>query len=804
MADSNLYINQSLRTHKRLGDVINGYNSYIDNIEKDSKQFIPKKGSSPDSPIEYQPKYQYFHFQLSPSGVDTTSTGRLLTDPFTKYLPSWAPKTATNTTNSWIITLGNIQQALQEKDHNYISNNQESGVNVASTDIMTNIIDVYANPEGVLRANIGLPPASITPPASINPSSVFLNNSVSPTYINSCIANISARLQITPNIIPTNSYSITNRILATSQSPSQSQPTVIIKSQNRYVCHDITTYFKPTVSGYYQFMMGSGSNTYVVVWIGDIAVADYTYANSTLNQNTPQTTMYFDQSAYTFVRMQVFVYTPAYLDVTTPVFSLDVTNASTPELSSTGSPFYSCQQVISNNATVYFPSLLYAAFVTNSPETYKLGEFRCYSLLNGRNEISPIELYKLFSLIKAYKFNSQNGVYDIYDNIAQYGELPNGINYTPVQDGPTSLPFAYSIYRIVSDPRMGKTFQIDTQQDQFNEYEMKVLPNSFIEKSDTYTMYERYYPTTDQIQNAIQTGNLKSGLPEACQRLCNNSADCKYFYSFALNKGNTQGNMCYVGNNNDNPSFNQINPSISETQNIETGSSDLYIRNNQFSIKVQEECKLTGKDGKALIQLEPIVQTTTYGSSFPYSKYYIDQTDTITDPTSIGICASKKKINKLNNCFNSVLTKNLNYFSDGTIEGTDSCDFTSTPASITEGYENQNVIVTNAIDNTQQQGISYVQQQEREFGRIMDNISNNYSTIHTGLIPKYDAARNKLYQGGSYDVLEKGKLAFVGKPRLNAVQQNIEDNNAMYVKQNLSFILGILTIVILLVLIAIM
>ena len=156
-------------------------------------------------------------------------------------------------------------------------------------------------------------------------------------------------------------------------------------------------------------------------------------------------------------------------------------------------------------------------------------------------------------------------------------------------------------------------------------------------------MYERYYPTPTQIANAVKTDKLKSGLPEECKTLCNDSDKCNYFFNFDLNKGNAQSSMCYVDSENAKPSFNQINPSISEAQNIETGSSNLYIRNNQFSSKVQEECKLTGKDGKTLIRLEPINQTAEYGSSFPYSNYYIDSADTITEPTSIGVCASKKK-----------------------------------------------------------------------------------------------------------------------------------------------------------------
>jgi hypothetical protein len=806
MSDSNLYNNQPLRTHKRLGDVINGYNTYIDNLEKHSNQFIPKKGSSPGSPTTYVPKYQYFHFQRSPSGVDTTSLGSILAESFTKYLASWAPKTTTNTTNSWITSLGNIQLTLKETEQKYVSANKQSGVNVASTDTTTNVINVLANPKDVLQLKFG----GTSNAPTIDVSSIFTDNGVVPQYIDSCIANITLTTMTTSNIVPTGSYSITNKVLQSSTTPSSTTPSsttpssnsdsVSTRAEHRYICHDITTFFKPDISGYYQFEIGSGKNTYVVMWIGDIAVAEYTYANSTLNQTTNTIQLYADKNNFQYIRMQVFVYTPAYQDNTSPVFSLDITNAKNPILTSTGSPFYSCSDVISNNTINYLPTLLYAAFVTNSPTTYKLGEFHCYSQLNSSNKITNKELLNLYLILSVYKFNAQNGVYDTYENTTQYGQLPNGIYYTPVQNGPESKPYAFSLYRIVSDPRLGKTFQIDTQVDDTGEYEMKLLPDSFIEKSDSYAMYERYYPTPTQIANAVKTDKLKSGLPEECKTLCNASDKCNYFFNFDLNKGNAQSSMCYVDNENAKPSFNQINPSISEAQNIETGSSNLYIRNNQFSSKVQEECKLTGKDGKTLIRLEPINQTAEYGSSFPYSNYYIDSADTITDPTSIGVCVPKKKINKINNCFNKVLTTDTKYLTDGSIVGGDtSCDFTSN-----EGFENQEPILTDAIENTKQQGISYVQRQEREFGRTMDTISHNYHTLNKQKLPEYDAARKKLYQDGSYDMLEKNKMSFIGKAHLNVAQQNIEDNNAMYVTQNLSYILGILTILILVVLAIIM
>ena len=62
---SNFQDNKSLRTHKRLDDIINEYNGYIESLEKEQQSFnqVTSPSGAPGS-VEYKPQYKYYHFQV--------------------------------------------------------------------------------------------------------------------------------------------------------------------------------------------------------------------------------------------------------------------------------------------------------------------------------------------------------------------------------------------------------------------------------------------------------------------------------------------------------------------------------------------------------------------------------------------------------------------------------------------------------------------------------------------------------------------------------------------------------------------
>jgi hypothetical protein len=119
---SNFQQNASLRTHQRLGDIIDKYNTYITEQEANNANFIQTPSSAPGAPSSFKPKYEYYHFQRSPSGIDNHSLGRILAELFSD-IQSWHHNNETNTTNAWLMTLGKTQQILSALNQSYITDN---------------------------------------------------------------------------------------------------------------------------------------------------------------------------------------------------------------------------------------------------------------------------------------------------------------------------------------------------------------------------------------------------------------------------------------------------------------------------------------------------------------------------------------------------------------------------------------------------------------------------------------------------------------------------------------------------------
>jgi hypothetical protein len=194
------------------------------------------------------------------------------------------------------------------------------------------------------------------------------------------------------------------------------------------------------------------------------------------------------------------------------------------------------------------------------------------------------------------------------------------------------------------------------------------------------------------------------------------------------------------------------------------------------------------------IQVQNLKQTTDYGSSFPFSNYYINDNPPLTNVEDVNICANKKQINKYNNCFKEVLTGSNLYDENGDVENGGACSFL-------ENFESE--ISTNAMKNTQIQGINYLAEQKGEIEKNMDSITRNYEVLSKEKIPEYIESKKALEQSG-YSELQDKNLMFIGKPNLNAAQKSIQDNNDRFVNMQLMFALAMLTIFVLLVFIFMM
>lgn len=841
MSNSNFIYQSPLRTHKRLGDVINQYNEYIDSLEKKQGSYhkISTPSGSPGAVI-YKPDYEYYHFEVSPDGIKKTELGNVPSELFQKVLTSWAPYQNTNTTNYWMMQLGQTEIAMKKNYQTAVSQSNKTGFICNITSEMDSIIAIKDQALNVYLKNTT--PTTTAPAGSSSTISsqvnqikifdIFSNATTIQNNLDNCIANrrmtninlsssgnmSDASFQMSVPGITINSDGLNAKYTKLFETFS-TVPN--INSMSSYVCTEITTNIKVESSQYYNLISSTGENNYFFLWIGDKAIAEYMYNNSNLNNKVTQTPMYFEKGVYYFVRIQVYTYIqpesfmnqyytlPSFMFDCLPTSSMASNSpTSSPSMSPSMSPnifnapvFFSSQSPSSSTAPssstsgrLYslLPTLLYTSFVSTSPQTYSLGEFQCFTQFDGSTTINYSELIKMYQILEAFKFSITNGIYDTYNGQDQYGKLPNGIYYTPTKDGPSSLPEVFYLYRLTGDVRMGNTYQIDTIKNKQNQFEMINVPKKFLAKSNDFTLYSDYYPTKTQVVNALDTSELQDGDPRQCVELCSNDPSCNFFYSFALNNSSdTQAQKCYLDSGIDTPSFNQINPNISQTENIQPGSSNLYIRNQDFSNAVKTICKATGEEKSVDIQIQNLKQTASYGTSFPYSNYYINNSVVITDPIDIEICANKKKIQKFNDCFDEILQKDMTYNSDGDIVSGDTvCTF------LQEGFQND--LTTNAIQNTQQQGIDYINQQKQDFDSNMDSISNNYNEITNEIIPTYETSLKEVNESG-YSQLQDKKLTYIGPVQLNAVQQSIKDNNERFVNMNLMFILAILTVVILIV-----
>lgn len=819
MDSSNLIDNKPLRTHKRLDDIINNYNEYIEDLERKQDGF--KKVSSPSGSVVYKPEYLYYHFQVSPEGVDRKTIGNLPATELMNVLTSWknyfntnAGNKTLNTTNYWLMDLGKIENSLYETDQSNLKNATKNEVMINHMFLNNKVLDVFKSPEQVALNNSNQSYFIPEGEPTVDISSIFQNTRSIQDHLDNCIANRVFYQQSgsnTPNTATTTnlnevsanyfSVSPTNNILSNVMDTKLKNIVNNVLSQSNlyvnasYVCTEMITYVKVPVSQYYNIRVTSNENIYVMAWCGDEAVSEYMYNNSILNASTTNVSYYFDASKYYFMRIQVYFYLPANFSTQTSIdLDYSITFEPTSPEQNSSPILYSYYQ---SSLEPYLPTLLYTSFVTTSTESYKVGKFQCYNQLDGNNKIDNGELRLLYTILTSYKYAAFNNMFNEIDNVQQYGQLPNGIYYTLGETAPQYLPSVFYLYRVNSDRRLGKSYQIDTSLNRQNQYEMKEIPEKFLKKSDTYTIYPRYYPTETEMSQALTTTNkniIQNGGVNTCQTICNQDKNCNYFYTFSLNNNDdSQAQRCFIDSSNNKPSFNQINPYVSSTENIQPGSSNLYVREKQFSNDVKKMCATSNSD-EIDIQVQNLKQTTDYGSSFPFSNYYINDNPPLTNVEDVNICANKKQINKYNNCFKEVLTGSNLYGENGDVENGGACSFL-------ENFESE--ISTNAMKNTQIQGINYLAEQKGDIEKNMDSITSNYEVLSKEKIPEYIESKKALEQSG-YSELQDKNLMFIGKPNLNAAQKSIQDNNDRFVNMQLMFALAMLTIFVLLVFIFMM
>jgi hypothetical protein len=382
-------------------------------------------------------------------------------------------------------------------------------------------------------------------------------------------------------------------------------------------------YFKPETMGNYSFTIDAGQD-FCLMWLGNKAVCEYAISNVDINSSNMEFKQTVLEDSYIPIRIQYFASKQKVDDNNVNQnkrrFSIQVKNNDTNTIVDNSKYF----KTIKKNNKIYIPTFIYCAFVSERIDDFKQGKFVCYSFDNK----SETDDNKFFSYMKANKKDIFKGNYDSVTtdglSISEYGTLPNGINYTDAYNASTTLPSTLSVYRIYSDIRMGRTFQVNKTK-QNGKYEMRELSGNLISLTNKYTEFPNYYPSSDPV-NRLPTTTVEN--KNECSKKCNDVADskCSYFYTYIED----DKQFCVTGTNYSSPLFNQI-----PGNNQSNGS--LSIRGYETLNPTIEECR----DGIKTKKKSSVTNTIDYTASNPYYNYTITNNE-IENPVNLGNCDDPK------------------------------------------------------------------------------------------------------------------------------------------------------------------
>jgi len=759
----------TLYTHKRLNTFVQNYSNYIENV-------INSAGGD---------SYQYYNFQYSPNGITIVDTGRIPNQELYPLNP-WIANPTGNSTNGWKMELG-----ISYNKYKY-QENQQIGLASSGGNVL------YPVQPGLQFVVILLPDSAY----SSNYNTFQYNAGLPGSFID-YFADPSSGTIISQGL----TSAMDTYADAFLDASNQISNLVIQKNGTAFGC-EWFGYFKPNSLGNYVFNISAGTGVYYYIWIGDKAICEYTPKNADVYNNNQSFTINVAQNTtYCPIRIQYYGYIPIQtVTPSTPTFSLTIqTNSVAGQRGAVTVPVAECMYTIGNGTygafaiQSYVPTLMYCAFVSGSVQDLQNGNFICYQLLLGTSQPDLVAFYQV---LNTYKYGMQSGVYD-NDNsglIVSFGELPDNTYYTPISGtGSTpSLPDRFSVYRLTTDLRMGNSFQIATQKDSNGLYPMQLLDPSgtFLSYADNYNEFIQYYPTVSATTGQVESAAQMSG--DQCEESCNNSQNCNYYFTYTANGVD----QCVTDNLNSIPDFNQVIPTGSTA--IDAGSSSLFMRNLQFTQPA--ECS-----PNQTIEVKTLDGTANYSTSFKYANYNW-QNPNVSTLNNIGICGDPKYI-QLGNDAAQILYQDATYFHNGAWipgQAPNARENMSTMATLNEPGQDKGPgqtipgqtiksKYTDAIGDTAD-GIRAGLANEQKYAVLMKRVNNNYVDLSQNLIPDYLKLRAEMAENVNYDFKGDELLYFRNKPIPTLQQQSAMDTNQEYITQNLLYILGTLTVVILLVL----
>lgn len=715
-----------LFTHERLSEFVDNYKEYIEKKKKEQ--------DTGDPTIDY---YNYYNFDINPDGLIISSKGRY-GEQILNTNPSWKPMTFKNGIDGWKMTLAKLLANYKRKEYNLIDGSKSEGLNY--------IINYDELPMGVYYGvpNLDIDQRNFSFTTSIEHTDRGKDNSVKGIGVDFSTLNESVNNNLS-NVRKMHLYNYK----------------LISVDYYGLFYGDIATYN----------IECKGENCLFYVWTGDDAICEFVKFNAQINNNkTTSDNFSFPIRKFIPIRIQIFFYANVIDNVE---FNLTVN-----KLTYKDGVQVKNQVPIKDvlfNAPKYPPLLLYFAFVSANQNDFINDKFKCTSIVDIKNDElivkSYVDLNTFYKTMKQYLADVLANTYDYNnDNRLSYGVIPS-INVEYTIDDSKGVPFAYSIYKIDSDERMGKIYQIQGKLNENMAYPMKELSpnvtNSVVTYSDVYRTLPGFYPNKDSVSLEYYNESVNAD-PLMCRDLCNKNANCNHYFTYTSD----DVNKCVIDTKNSTPYFNRV-PPTNTLQPIDVGSSSLNVRDYQIDISGDiQSCITMSNENRDGI---PVVNTSNYSDTFQFANYNLDDS-MVTDVKQMGLCGDAEYIKKTNEAAD-ILFKDTTYYKDGSWEG----------------FENKipEQKYTDAMKDTGD-AVRTNLRNEEVYAKKMDAISKKKKHLEDKLIPEYINTRIHLEKEEKNDY--SGSELYFRKKRAPTIQEKIiMDNNQLYLNTKLLYTLGTVT-----------
>jgi hypothetical protein len=512
------------------------------------------------------------------------------------------------------------------------------------------------------------------------------------------------------------------------------------------------------------------SQSTFLIWIGDVALFEYTATNTSLSGMTSaSTSVRVTDMRYMPIRIQLYCQPTTGQPRKTKEDVL-----SRLQMSNQNKVAVPVTLWVNDNVGGFFYPPLYAAFTSQTQNSYMTGQFYCYTNFGPMSSASDAaNLIAFYVAILTNKREIANGKHDRdADGVQEVGTLPSLqiTESTPTfftqnnPDNPSSLPNVFSIYRLSVDSRYDHTYQIRTTGK--GPYQMVQMSDALFHSASSYTDFHGYYPT--------KPTNIQQRTAEECKKACNASATCGHYYTY-LSNGSSQ---CVLGTDSNPPLYNQVR----SDSNMEVGSGTLSLRNKQLIDDVK---------GCAMNQqkiVPPILNVDDYTSNFKYSNYDISSAN-ITDINQVGICGSPEYNNYLK-VAKDILYSTHEYRNDGAWKH-DNGAFSrkeTPPLGVVESMATRNSNATSDTDQSIRSGLNnheIVRQKMIGINRRDQDLRKN--------IREYSGLRDVMMADDRYDQNGNILLYLRQKPPPSLTQLNSSDSKLLSDQQTILFYTGLIT-----------